>query len=151
VSSADKHASSIRSGLVPTTVSAISPAMSVLPSCFVAPMPPAAVELLTAIAPVLSRWGRWYVFGAQAVTAHGVPRLSADVDITIALQPEDPVRFTADMTNAGFTSRFPDPSFARATRVLPFVHVASGVPVDHGRLRTRGRVHGRARARPLAR
>jgi hypothetical protein len=93
-------------------------------------MLPAAVELLTAIAPVLSRWGRWYVFGAQAVTAHGVPRLSADVDITIGLQPDDPARFTAEMTNAGFIPRFPDPSFVRATRVLPFVHAASGMPVD---------------------
>ena len=31
------------------------------------PSPPAAVELLTTLAPVLARWGRWYLFGAQAV------------------------------------------------------------------------------------
>ena len=31
------------------------------------PMQPAARELLVALAPVASRWGRWYVFGAQAV------------------------------------------------------------------------------------
>ncbi len=30
------------------------------------PLPPAAVELLTALSKVLARWGRWYVFGAQA-------------------------------------------------------------------------------------
>ena len=47
------------------------------------PVQPAALELLTALSKVLARWGRWYVFGAQAVIAYGVPRLSADVD------PED--------------------------------------------------------------
>ena len=57
------------------------------------PVQPAAVELLAALAPVLAGWGRWYVFGAQAVTAHGVPRLSADVDVTLALHPDTPDRF----------------------------------------------------------
>lgn len=57
------------------------------------PVQPAALELLVALAPVLSRWGRWYVFGAQAVVMYGVPRLSADVDVTIALLPDDPERF----------------------------------------------------------
>ena len=52
------------------------------------PPQPAAVELLTALAPVLARWGRWYVFGAQAVIVYGVPRLSADVDVTLALNPK---------------------------------------------------------------
>ena len=52
------------------------------------PVQPAAVDLLTAVAPVLSQWGRWYVFGAQAVIVYGVPRLSADVDVTLALVPD---------------------------------------------------------------
>jgi hypothetical protein len=43
---------------------------------------PAAVELLLALAPVAERWGRWCVFGAQAVVVYGVPKLSADVDVT---------------------------------------------------------------------
>ncbi|HUP47620.1 MAG TPA: hypothetical protein VNA04_02405 [Thermoanaerobaculia bacterium] len=51
----------------------------------VVPIQPAAVELLTALAGVLTRWGRWYLFGAQAVIAHGVPRLSADVDVTLEM------------------------------------------------------------------
>ena len=51
------------------------------------PVQPAAVELLAALAPVAERWGRWCVFGAQAVVAYGVPRLSADVDVTLALVP----------------------------------------------------------------
>ena len=59
------------------------------------PVQPAALELLNALAPVLSRWGRWYVFGAQAVIAYGVPRLSADVDVTVALAPDDAATFDA--------------------------------------------------------
>ena len=47
---------------------------------------PAALELLTTLVPVLAKWGRWYLFGAQAVVAYGVPRLSADVDVTLALR-----------------------------------------------------------------
>ncbi|MBK5296612.1 MAG: hypothetical protein JJE40_05580 [Vicinamibacteria bacterium] len=49
------------------------------------PIQPAAVDLLTALSRVMARWGRWYVFGAQAVIAYGVPRLSADVDVTVQL------------------------------------------------------------------
>jgi hypothetical protein len=52
------------------------------------PLQPAALELLSALSPVLSRWGRWYVFGAQAVITYGVPRLSADVDVTVGLDPD---------------------------------------------------------------
>lgn len=94
------------------------------------PIPPAAVDVLTALAPILSRWGRWYVFGAQAVTAHGAPRLSADVDITLALTPDDPEGFVREMAAGGFAARFTDPAFVRATRVLPFEHLRTGMPVD---------------------
>jgi Nucleotidyl transferase of unknown function (DUF2204) len=94
------------------------------------PIPPAAVELLTALAPVLDRWGRWYVFGAQAVVLHGVPRLSADVDVTLALTPDAPERFTTEMQGAGFTPRVSDPDFVRRTRVLPFVHDLTSMPLD---------------------
>lgn len=93
-------------------------------------MQPAAVELLAALAPVLSRWGRWYVFGAQAVTAYGVPRLSADVDVTLALGPNDPERLARDLEAAGFSRRFSDPAFVRQTRVMPFVHAGTAMPVD---------------------
>jgi hypothetical protein len=72
------------------------------------PIQPAAVELLTALAPALSRWGRWYVFGAQAVIVYGVPRLSADVDVTLALVPDAPERFAADMLTSGFALRVKD-------------------------------------------
>ena len=62
----------------------------------------AVLAVLAAIAPVLRRSGdRWYLFGAQAVTIWGRPRLSADVDITAAITgpPDD---FVAATLAAGF-------------------------------------------------
>ena len=93
-------------------------------------MQPAALELLKALSPVLDRWGRWYLFGAQAVVAYGVPRFSADVDVTLALAPDAPERFVRNMEAGGFTLRVDDPEFVRQTRVLPFVHAATGMPLD---------------------
>jgi hypothetical protein len=100
------------------------------PTCSAVLIQPAARELLAALAPVLSRWGRWYVFGAQAVVVHGVPRLSADLDVTLALQPDTPDRFAGDMEAAGFRLRVSDPAFVRQTRVMPFIHQATGMPLD---------------------
>src|SRR6185503_2048732 len=94
------------------------------------PTQPAAVELLSALAPVLTRWGRWYVFGAQAVIAYGVPRLSADVDVTLDLAGQEPARFVREMEAAGFAPRVTDPAFIQQTRVMPFVHVATAMPLD---------------------
>jgi hypothetical protein len=64
------------------------------------------------------------------VVAYGVPRLSADVDVTIALTPDEPERFASEMRAAGFELRVDDPEFVGRTSVLPFLHVASGVPLD---------------------
>jgi hypothetical protein len=94
------------------------------------PVQPAAVELLRALAPVLARWGHWYVFGAQAVIVYGVPRLSADVDITLALVPDTPERFAHEMAAAGFALRIDDPEFVRRTHVMPFAHESTGMPLD---------------------
>jgi hypothetical protein len=102
----------------------------VLPDSSSVPLQPAALELLTALEPVLARWGRWYVFGAQAVIVYRVPRLSADVDVTLALEPDTPERFAREMQAAGFALRVADPDFVRRTRVLPFVHSATGMPLD---------------------
>ena len=94
------------------------------------PIQPAALEVLSDLASVLGRWGRWYVFGAQAVIAYGVPRLSADVDVTLAMTPNEPAAFVRDMEASGFRIQVPDPDFVRRTRVMPFVHLATGMPLD---------------------
>jgi Nucleotidyl transferase of unknown function (DUF2204) len=94
------------------------------------PIEPAARELLAALARVLAAWGPWYVFGAQAVVAYGVPRLSADVDVTIRLTPDTPSAFADAMQAGGFMLRVTDPHFVERTRVMPFVHTATGMPVD---------------------
>lgn len=79
---------------------------------------------------MLADWGRWYLFGAQAVIVYGVPRLSADVDVTLALAPDAPERFAADMRSHGFHLRVDDPDFVRRTRVMPFTHERTGMPLD---------------------
>jgi hypothetical protein len=94
------------------------------------PIEPAARELLAALAKVLARWGPWYLFGAQAVVAYGVPRLSADVDVTIRLTPDTPSAFVDAMRAGGFALRVTDPQFVERTRVMPFVHTSTAMPVD---------------------
>jgi hypothetical protein len=59
-----------------------------------------------------------------------VPRLSADVDVTVRLVPEEPERFARDVQAAGFGLRLDDPDFVRRTRVMPFVHLATAMPLD---------------------
>jgi hypothetical protein len=119
------------------------------------PVQPAALELLRDLSKVLARWGRWYVFGAQAVIAYGLPRLSADVDVTVQLVPEEPERFTREMQAAG--SGLEDEFLDRARAVdvggaivplidpedLIIAKVLAGRPKDmedaHGLWRLRGR------------
>jgi hypothetical protein len=104
--------------------------MSAWPSSSAVSVPPAAAELLRDLSAVLARWGDWYLFGAQAVIAHGVPRLSADVDVTLQMVPEEPARFARDMAGAGFDLAVDDQEFIRRTRVMPFIHRATAMPLD---------------------
>jgi len=91
----------------------------------------AVLAVLAAIAPALRRSGdRWYLFGAQAVTIWGRPRLSADVDITVAIAgpPDD---FVAAALDAGFDLRTSDwRDLVDRTRVLPLLHRATEMPLD---------------------
>ncbi len=125
-----RRCSWILAGLTLLTVARICFPTSTSPSASNVPVQPAALELLAALSNVLAGWGRWYVFGAQAVIAYGVPRLSADVDVTVQLVPADPERFARDMEAAGFALRVDDPEFVRRTRVMPFVHLATAMPLD---------------------
>jgi hypothetical protein len=57
--------------------------------------------------------------------------LTADIDVTIKLEPEEPARLVEAMRDAGFALRASaTPDFVNLTRVLPFVHVESGWPLD---------------------
>lgn len=73
----------------------------------------------------------WYIFGAQAVQVWGLPRVTADVDVTARLRGDDPKGFLSAMRAAGFDLRVRDvDDFFKKTRVLPFVHRRSLIPLD---------------------
>ena len=90
-------------------------------------------ELLGALAAVLDRLGvGWYLFGAQAALLYGAARLTADVDVTVDLGPETPSALVTALTAAGFEPRAREDldDFIARTRVIPLVHLASGLPLD---------------------
>jgi hypothetical protein len=89
-------------------------------------------ELLSALSAALSELGAtWYLFGAHAAMVWGRPRLTADIDVTVRLEPEDPERLVRTLQAHGFALRVGDADdFIRRTRVFPFLHVASGMPLD---------------------
>ncbi len=89
-------------------------------------------ELLKALSGAFAeRRLRWYVFGAQAVVAHGRPRLTADVDAAVELAGETAAALANYLEGHAFALRFPLAEDRAATaRLLPMVHVATGVPLD---------------------
>lgn len=88
-------------------------------------------ELLRAFHDVARRLRvRWYVFGAQAVAAYGVPRTTADVDVTVRLGTTAVATMIAGLERAGFALKIADPAFVSETRVLPLTHVDSGWDLD---------------------
>ena len=70
------------------------------------------------------------MFGAQAVSLHGFPRATADLDLTVDLGDRALHDVIVALRRAGFVSRFADEAFLRAARVVPVVHRASGLPID---------------------
>src|SRR5262245_9424666 len=93
---------------------------------------PAAAELLAAFGRAMRRrrW-RWYVFGGQAVLAHGRPRLTADVDVTVDLAGASVHALVSELERSGFELRFPlSQEFLEAAKLLPVVHASTGFPVD---------------------
>lgn len=95
-------------------------------------MPSPAVELLAALRVALDRLGvRWYLFDAQAVIAYGAPRLTADADVTVELGRHAPEVLVSELEAQGFRLRVRNVAdFVQRTRVLPFVHTASELPLD---------------------
>lgn len=75
---------------------------------------------------------RWYVFGAQAVIAAGGVRFTADVDVTVEPPPSGAKGLVVALERAGFGLTDIDDvdAFISVTRVIPMLHVATGIPVD---------------------
>jgi hypothetical protein len=69
---------------------------------------------------------RWYVFGAQAATLWGRPRLTADVDVTAEIPAGRRDDFLEAMKRHTFRLRVDDREFIDRTRVFPFLHEATG-------------------------
>lgn len=88
-------------------------------------------ELFLALKSALEGMGvRWYLFGALAALLHGAERFTADVDVTVELAERPTSELVEAFVSAGFSPRFADGTFIERTRVIPFVHDASGMPVD---------------------
>lgn len=94
--------------------------------------PVPVAELLARLAGVFARLGvRWFLFGAQAAIFHGVARLSADIDVTVDLSHRPSAELVEALAEAGFDLLVGNVAgFVETTRVLPFVHRASRIPVD---------------------
>ncbi len=119
-------------GLMIGSEKLISGPISTFPSvCAVSQRQP-LFELLEALAEALREHGtRWYLFGAQAVVVWGEPRMTADVDVTVELDPEQAPALVSVLETAGFDLRIRDVAdFVARTRVLPFMHQATAIPVD---------------------
>ena len=89
-------------------------------------------EVLAALGTCFDSLGvRWYLFGAQAAIFHGVARLTADVDVTVLPELHSTGRLASAMEANGFRLRVTaTDDFVARTRVLPFVHSATRLPVD---------------------
>lgn len=89
-------------------------------------------EALAALAGALRKLdARWYLFGAQAALLYGSARLTADVDVTVHLGGRETADLVSALEKAGFRLRVRDLNrFVATTRVLPTLHVRTGMPVD---------------------
>lgn len=89
-------------------------------------------DLLIALAGALRRLAlRWFLFGAQAAILHGAARLTADVDVTVDLAARPTGDLVEALGPAGFELRVTDVDhFVARTRVLPFLHTPTRIPVD---------------------
>jgi hypothetical protein len=71
----------------------------------------------------------WYLFGAQAVALYGVPRTTADVDVTLLCNSDVGAVLEA-LRRSGIEPLVEDLAFIERARVIPAHHPASGWRVD---------------------
>jgi hypothetical protein len=90
-------------------------------------------DLLLCIARVFEQVkSPWFVFGAQALATYGVPRATADVDVTVRLHGTTAQLCTA-LRAHGFSIAIAAKQLSRfveETRVIPAIHDATKIPVD---------------------
>jgi hypothetical protein len=72
----------------------------------------------------------WYVFGAQAALVHGAVRMTADVDVTVFPGALTAEALVEALEAHGFELRGVGADFIRDTRVLPLVHLETGINAD---------------------
>jgi hypothetical protein len=90
-----------------------------------------SVDAIAAFAELAEREHlRWYLFGAQAVAAYGVPRTTGDVDITLDLGNRRLDALVAPLRRAGFVPLIADELFAMETRIYPVTHEPTGWNFD---------------------
>ena len=93
----------------------------------------AVSEALGALSDAFGELGvAWYVFGAQALIAHGVPRATADIDVTVVVEPRDARALLDALERAGFVLRVEEEleAWVARTFVLPVWHTSAGLPAD---------------------
>jgi hypothetical protein len=74
---------------------------------------------------------RYMIIGGQAILLYGEPRLTKDVDVTLAMGPESAGVVRDLAIQAGFRPLVDDPEqFVRDTLVLPAVDDESGIRID---------------------
>lgn len=89
-------------------------------------------DLLVDLSAALGALGvRWYVCGAQAALIWGRPRLTTDVDATVALAEHSAAELRTVLELRGFVAR-PEATdaFITATQVFPLDHRPSELPLD---------------------
>jgi hypothetical protein len=93
--------------------------------------PKSVAAFLAACSAAFAELGaRWYLFGAQAAFFYGASRLTVDVDITVALEGGSARDLVAALARHEVRSRVDDDAFVEQSRVLPVVHLPSGIGGD---------------------
>lgn len=94
-------------------------------------MPSPFAEVLSSLRGTFERLELdWYVFGAQAALVHGAVRMTADVDVTVFPGDLTTEALVEALEAQGFELRGVETDFVRETRVLPLVHLETGVNAD---------------------
>ena len=93
---------------------------------------PGFLDALRALWSALDRHGRpAMIIGGVAVIAHGVPRLTVDIDATVAAAATDVDELIDALTSAGIQARIENArDFVKRNQIFLAVHDLSGTSID---------------------